>query len=63
MRVPQPPAEQPGVGVASDSAAGHLAIALEQKSRVDFQGAMAELLRSLALKPSSEEARRILADA
>jgi tetratricopeptide (TPR) repeat protein len=54
---------RPRVGAASDTAADHFAFAMELNSEGDFQGAVGEFLRSLALQPAMIEARRGLAGA
>jgi tetratricopeptide (TPR) repeat protein len=54
---------QPKVGAVSDSALDHVAFAGELNAYGDFQGAVGELLRALALDPVAIEARRSLANA
>jgi tetratricopeptide (TPR) repeat protein len=53
----------PAVGARSDTATAHLDFAQELNGRGDFEGAVGELLRSLALQPSMQDARRDLAAA
>jgi tetratricopeptide (TPR) repeat protein len=54
---------QPDVGAKSDTAQEHLKFALELMKQSDFQGAVGELLRALALQPGAVEPRRRLAEA
>jgi tetratricopeptide (TPR) repeat protein len=54
---------QPDVGARSDSAADHLAFARALMSQGDYEGAVGELLRSLALQPAAIEPRSSLAEA
>jgi tetratricopeptide (TPR) repeat protein len=56
------PARQPKVGAAADTPEAHLVFADDLAHQMDFQGAVGELLRSLALRPSGVEARKRLAE-
>jgi tetratricopeptide (TPR) repeat protein len=55
--------QPPAIGARSDTADAHIAFAQELNRQRDFQGAIGELLRSLALQPGMEDARRDLAQA
>lgn len=54
---------RPRVGAAADTAAAHFDFAGQLSARGDFEGAVGELLRSLALQPGMRQARRNLAAA
>jgi tetratricopeptide (TPR) repeat protein len=55
--------QPPGIGARSDTAAAHFDYAQELTRLGDFEGAIGELLRSLALHPAMQNARRDLAAA
>ena len=55
--------QPPGIGARSDTAAAHFDFAQELNRQGDFEGAIGELLRSLALQPAMQSARRDLAAA
>lgn len=53
---------QPEIGLPADTASGHYSSARDLRARQDWQGAIGELLRSLALQPDSVEVRSLLAN-
>ena len=55
--------EPPPIGARSDTAAAHFDYAQKLDGRHDFEGAVGELMRSLALQPANQAARRDLAAA
>ena len=53
---------EPPLGPTRDSVSAHLAFAIELAAASDHLGAVGELLRTLALEPANEKARRLLAE-